>query len=87
MVQVSASGRTFVKTRYFFKAGDLPHNYHQVARPPACPPAASLLQLRNPPTAVYFRAQHSHTDMLIMPFYAQLDTSSDSHWHFFVSME
>ena len=31
MMQVSASGRSFVKTRYFFKAGELPQNYSQVA--------------------------------------------------------
>jgi len=28
--QVSSGGRTFVETQHFFKAGELPVNYHQV---------------------------------------------------------
>ena len=32
MVQVSTDGRSYVKTQYFFKAGELPDNYHQVLR-------------------------------------------------------
>ena len=31
-VQVSTGGRSYVKTQYFFKPGQLPDNYHQVLR-------------------------------------------------------
>ena len=50
MVQVSNGGRMFVKTRYFFKAGELPHNYHQVS----C--TATPLERQCAPTAAYLGA-------------------------------
>ena len=53
MIQVSAGGRTFVKTRYFFKAGELPHNYHQVACMPARLPACLCLSLADLPLACF----------------------------------
>lgn len=30
VLQVCAGGRTFIKTEFFFKHGELPDNYHQV---------------------------------------------------------
>lgn len=33
-LQVCTGGRTFLKTEFFFKPGELPDNYHQVH--PAC---------------------------------------------------